>query len=70
MLDLASLSPNLPLIITRQDVPKYFGSYISYGYLANLDSLGKGPKKSRIGKKIIYHRDDFLAWLGSRMKEA
>jgi len=68
--DLASIASKMPEFITRKDIAKYFGSFISIGYLANLDSLGKGPERLRIARKVLYQRDKFLAWLGSRMGEA
>jgi hypothetical protein len=26
-------------------------------------SFGEGPRQTRVGKKILYHRDDILNWL-------
>lgn len=58
----------LPSLLTRKDMGKYFGSLISPNYLANLDSLGKGPRRTRIGQKVVYTRDDIIEWLQKRVK--
>ena len=61
-----SLKKDLPPIIARHDIEKYLGGIISRGYLQNLDSEGKGPKRIRIGKKVGYLRSDLIVWLESR----
>ena len=63
---LSTILPQLPSLLTRKDIGKHFGTLISPGYLANLDSEGKGPQKYRIGHKVVYKREDFVAWLTSR----
>lgn len=57
---------NLPLFLTRKDIAKYLGNYISPRYLANLDSQGKGPEKVKIGNKVAYPRDTFKKWFECR----
>lgn len=56
----------LPCILTRKDIKRYFGALISPKYLANLDSAGKGPKSKKSGNKVIYKKEDFIAWLSDR----
>jgi hypothetical protein len=34
--------------------------------LANLDSLGEGPKRMRVGRKVAYMTEDLLSWLELR----
>lgn len=63
------LADELPAIITRKDISTYFGSFISPKYLANLDSQKKGPLKYRIGRKVVYRKEDFLAWLEARIEQ-
>ena len=63
----ADILPQLPKVLTRQDIAIHFGSLISPRYLANLDSEKKGPRRSRIGRKVVYIREDFVAWLEARM---
>lgn len=55
-----------PALLTRKDIKEFFGSLISPRYLANLDSLGKGPRRARIGQKVVYRREDFIEWLQAR----
>lgn len=62
------LRNSLPPIVARADVPRFLGSVISRGHLANLDSAGLGPEKVRIGKKVAYTRDSLIIWLIARSK--
>ncbi|WP_272698864.1 helix-turn-helix transcriptional regulator [Desulfovibrio sp. Fe33] len=64
------LERTLPPIIARTAVHQLTGGLISTGRLANLDSLGQGPKRIRVGRKVAYLRSDFTAWLASRTSEA
>lgn len=64
---LSSLKDNLPVIFTREEAAKQLGGLLCAKTLANFDARGLGPKlKQRIGKKVVYEREDFLAWLESR----
>ena len=62
-----SLRPNLPQFLLRKDIKTFFGHIISPRYLANLDGMNKGPAKCYIGRKVVYKRDDFIAWLEARI---
>jgi hypothetical protein len=64
--NLTELAEKLPPIISRDRVEKYLGGVISAKRLANLDSLGEGPPRIRIGRKIAYQTDTFLDWLSRR----
>jgi hypothetical protein len=64
--ELKQLADSLPPIIARDHVVKLLGGIISSKYLANLDSLGTGPPRMRIGRKIAYRTDSLLEWLESR----
>ena len=64
--DLSELNEKLPPIISRDHVETLLGGVISSKHLANLDSLGKGPKRMRIGRKVAYQTDDLLKWLSER----
>ena len=68
--DFAELRDILPMIMTRKDVGIYLRNIISPRYLANLDGKGLGPKKTYIGKKVAYRREDFIAWLQSRQRDS
>ena len=62
----SDLIPKLPPLISRDHVEKLLGGVISSKTLANLDSLGEGPKRMRIGRKVAYLTEDLLEWLASR----
>ncbi len=63
-----SIRPKLPNLLVRKDITTFFGHLISPHYLANFDSMKKGPARCYIGRKVVYKCDDFIAWLESRMK--
>jgi hypothetical protein len=65
---LDSLRRELPPTFTRATAVKMLGGLFTAGTLANLDCLGKGPGGSLIGRKKIYERESFIAWLESRMQ--
>jgi len=67
-IDFSDLIPKLPPIIARDSVEKLLGGVIKSKTLANLDSLGEGPKRMRIGRKVAYLTEDLLEWLGARTK--
>jgi hypothetical protein len=59
---------NLPPIISRDRVEALLGGIISSKTLANLDSLGEGPRRMRVGRKVAYRTGDLLDWLSNRSK--
>jgi hypothetical protein len=63
---LENLAEKLPPIIARDHVENFLGGVISSKRLANLDCLGEGPKRIRIGRKVVYRTEDLLEWLESR----
>ncbi|MDA8164762.1 MAG: hypothetical protein M0017_07005 [Desulfobacteraceae bacterium] len=67
--NLREILQELPPIIARQRIEDHLGGIISARYLANLDCLGKGPQKVRIGRKVAYLREDLISWLERRMKQ-
>ncbi|GHV52003.1 hypothetical protein FACS1894168_4190 [Deltaproteobacteria bacterium] len=62
-----SLRRELPPTFTRATAVKMMGGLFTAGTLANLDCLGKGPGGALIGRKMVYEREAFVAWLESRM---
>ena len=68
-IELKNLTSNLPPIIARDHVEKLLGGVVSSKTLANLDSLGMGPKRIRVGRKIAYLTEDLLEWLALRSQE-
>ena len=67
-IDLSNLTKNLPPMISRDHVEKLLGGVISSKTLANLDSLGEGPKRMRVGRKVAYLTEDLLDWLELRTR--
>jgi hypothetical protein len=65
-MDLSDLIPILPPVISRDHVERLLGGIISSKSLANLDSLGEGPKRMRVGRKVAYRTEDLLEWLSFR----
>lgn len=67
---LLKLKSDLPLIIARKEVDRLTGGLISPRHLANLDSVGLGPKgKVRVGRLVGYERESFISWLSERMQD-
>lgn len=52
--------------VSRDQVPEFTGGAISKGHMANLDSLGEGPERFRLGRKIVYPVKPYIAWLIAR----
>ena len=67
-IDFSELKTKLPPVISRDHVEKLLGGIISSKRLANLDSLGEGPKRMRVGRKVAYFTEDLLQWLAQRTK--
>ena len=59
----------LPAAFGRTAVDQLLPGVLSSKTLANLDSAGEGPEYFKHGKKVIYERDSFLAWLGKRIRK-
>ncbi|MDE7064430.1 MAG: hypothetical protein K2O70_03035 [Desulfovibrionaceae bacterium] len=56
----------LPPVIARSHVEKFFGGLFSRKTLANMDARGQGPDVSyAVGKNIVYRRDALLRWIVS-----
>lgn len=62
----SELEQSLPAAFARTEVPKLLPGMISAGRLANLDSLGQGPRRIRLGRKVGYCRADFIGWMRER----
>ena len=58
-----TMAKELPPFIARDRVSDFFGGLISRPTMASKDCLGGGPKvKYRMGKKVVYPREDLLMW--------
>jgi hypothetical protein len=65
-INFSDLIPKLPVFIARDHVEEILGGIISSKTLANLDSLGAGPKRMRMGRKVVYRTEALLEWLARR----
>jgi len=66
---LNNFAKECPPLISRSEASRLTGGLISPRTLANLDSLGQGPKnKVRLGKKVAYERQAFLDFLAKRLE--
>ncbi|WP_457756064.1 hypothetical protein [Thermodesulfatator indicus] len=64
-----NLLRELPPLFARKEVEKLLPGVISRRTLENLDSMGRGPKGIGNGKKILYVREEFVAWLINYLRE-
>lgn len=54
-------------IVARNQVKEFSGGLFSGRYLANLDSLGKGPKgRIRVGRQVAYRVPYLISWMEER----
>lgn len=70
-----NLSPDFSILldhwpspfVARHEIAKLTGGIINPRYLANLDSLGRGPKgRIKVGRKVVYPVSEVAKWLESR----
>jgi|GEM_PF-3896378 len=67
MINLSHLAAKWPSsIVCRREVGKFSGEVLSEKYMANLDSLGMGPKRFYIGRRTVYIVSDLIEWMESR----
>lgn len=65
---LDDLQKLLPPLFTRETASKMTGGIFTPKTLSNFDAAGNGPRrKIRVGKKIVYAKDDFIEWLRNMM---
>ena len=70
MIDLSILAVKWPsAIVARKDVKDFSGGILSEKYLANLDSLGEGPPRCKIGRLVAYQVTDLISWMQARTTE-
>lgn len=65
---LCRLENELPCTFTRSNIGILTGGAVHPRTLANRDSLGTGPPRFRLKKKIIYERTSFLEWFRAELK--
>jgi len=54
-------------VVARSQVGQFSGGVLTPKYMANLDSIGVGPERIRIGRKVVYPVHSLVKWLKSRM---
>ena len=71
MQNLSHLADKWPSsVVARRKVSDFTGGIISEKYIANLDSLGKGPPRVKVGRIVAYPVKELIAWLEKRMELA
>ena len=68
--DLTSLAEKWPSsLVSRDKISEFSGGTLHPRTLANLDSKGEGPKRIRIGRKVVYQVTDLCEWLSDRSQK-
>ena len=62
--DLAKKWPSS--VVARDQILSFSGGTISPGRMANLDCIGEGPQRFRIGRKVCYPVSSLITWLSER----
>jgi len=67
--DLKKLAEKWPSpVVSRTQVEKFSGGLLSPRTMANLDSLGEGPPRGRMGRKVYYDVDALIEWMEDRAR--
>ena len=53
-------------IVARGEVEKFSGGVLNGKTLANLDSIGEGPPRGRMGRKVFYDVVELCRWMEAR----
>ncbi len=61
-----SLGSACPSHFGAAAIPKFFPNIIAVGTVYNCISAGRGPRYRKVGKKLIFERDSFIAWMLGR----
>ncbi len=64
--DLAAKWPST--VVSRDQITAFTGGAISKGRMANLDCLGEGPERIRMGRKVVYPIQPLVKWLMARVE--
>lgn len=57
-------------LVARERINEFTGGILTPGRIANLDSMGQGPRnRIRIGRKIAYPVADLVEWLAERAQQ-
>jgi hypothetical protein len=71
-IDLSILAARWPSsIVAREKVSEFTGGIINPKTMANIDSLGEGPKgRITVGRKVAYPVAQLISWLEDRSNMA
>lgn len=58
-----ALYRSMPPVFTRKKACEFLGGLFEPETLANLDRGDNSIPKHRLGRKIVYRKEDFLMWL-------
>lgn len=54
-------------IVARREVTRFSGGVLNPRSMANLDSLGEGPPKLKLGEKMVaYPTKELVEWMRNR----
>jgi len=67
-ISLKALADNWPSpYVAREEIERFSGGIITTKYIANLDSMGTGPKgRFRCGRKVVYPVASLVEFMESR----
>jgi len=66
---LEELKNSLPPVFGELAIEELVPGLYNNRTLKNLRSQGKGPRCFKVGRRVMYRRSDFLAWLESRLEQ-
>ena len=70
MRDFSELAEKWPSpIVAREKLKDFSGGLLNPRTMANIDSLGYGPKMVKLGRKRGYWVDSLVEWMNKRMNE-
>jgi len=53
-------------VVARSQIDKFSGGLLHPLTLRNLDSLGQGPPRIKLGRKVAYPVDTLVKWMETR----
>lgn len=54
-------------MVAREQIGSFSGGLLTPGYMANMDSQGRGPcGRIRVGRKVAYPVNELVKWLEAR----
>ena len=66
--DFAELAEALPAMIPAQKLASHLGDVYTNKYFSNLRWMGKPPRSYKLGRKVIYLKDDIISWLKQEIR--